>query len=220
MGSFTKAGAIAANSIAKWNGHTWSPLGGGGVGGSPAAFATFDDSSGPALYAGGTFFGTIDSHDSFLAKWGCPFTASGVSYCTTTTTSNGCVPTISANGSASASSGAGFTVSISNLESHRLGLVFYGIHGQLAAPWGVGGSSLLCVKAPTQRMHAYNSGGTTGLCNGLISEDWNLFIATHASALGQPFAGGETVWAQGWYRDPPTAKTTGLSNGLVFAVAP
>jgi hypothetical protein len=69
-------------------------------------------------------------------------------------------------------------------------------------------------------MSPLNSGGTNAVCDGVLSEDWNLFIATHASALGQPFLGGETVWAQGWFRDSPSAKTTALSNGLVFAVAP
>lgn len=226
LGSFATAGGVAAPNIASWNGTAWSPLGGGLSALSPGelfvdhALIGYDDSSGPALYAAGTFLSALDSHDSFLAKWGCPFVAAGATYCTTTTTSNGCVPAVSASGAASASAGSGFTISIDNLESHRLGLVFYGIHGQLAAPWGVGGSSTLCVKAPTQRMHAYNSGGSTGLCNGLISEDWNLFVATHATALGQPFLGGETVWAQGWFRDPPAQKTTALSNALAFAVGP
>ena len=223
MGSFTTAGGVAASGIAKWNGSTWSPLGHGlsvsyyAYGG---ALATYDDSSGPALYVGGNFYSTPDSHDSYLAKWGCPFVSSGATYCTPGTTSGGCVPTISASGSASATNASGFTLSINNLESHRMGVIFYGIHGQHASPWGAGGTSLLCVKSPTQRLHPYDSGGSPGSCNGLISEDWNLFISTHASALGQPFLGGETVWAQGWFRDPPSAKTTALSNGLVFAVAP
>jgi hypothetical protein len=222
-GDFTTAGGIFAGSIASWDGSAWSPLGQGlnwdslTYGG---ALAVFDDSSGPGLYVGGGFRSALDSHDSYLAKWGCPLLNSGATYCTTGTTSNGCVPTISASGSASANAGSGFTISINNLESHRLGVIFYGIHGPHASPWGAGGTSSLCVKSPTQRLDPYDSGGSPGLCNGLISEDWNLFIATHASALGQPFHGGETVWAQGWFRDPPSSKTTALSNGLVFAVAP
>jgi hypothetical protein len=223
MGDFTTAGGVAAQGLARWSGSAWSPVGQGlfnPVASGVVASAVFDDSSGPALYLGGQFISAPDSHDSFLAKWGCPFVNTGVTYCTTGTTSNGCVPTISASGSASATSGSGFTVSVNNLESHRLGVIFYGIHGQLAHPWGAGGTSSLCVKSPTQRLDPYDSGGSPGSCNGLISEDWNLFIANHSSALGQPFLGGETVWAQGWFRDPPSAKTTALSNGLVFAVAP
>jgi hypothetical protein len=66
-------------------------------------------------------------------------------------------------------------------------------------------------------MTTQNSGGRAGACDGVLSEDWNLYVATHPRALGQPFTGGETVWAQGWFRDPPAAKT---SDGLVFSVLP
>jgi hypothetical protein len=53
-----------------------------------------------------------------------------------------------------------------------------------------------------------------------LSEDWNAFMSTHASALGQPIAAGAHVWAQAWFRDPPAPKTTNLSDGLVFVVGP
>jgi hypothetical protein len=69
-------------------------------------------------------------------------------------------------------------------------------------------------------MSARNSGGAAGTCTGTLGEDWNTYVAGHPGALGQPFTGGETVWVQGWFRDPPAAKTTNLSNGLVFVVAP
>jgi hypothetical protein len=65
-----------------------------------------------------------------------------------------------------------------------------------------------------------NSGGTSGLCDGAFALDWNVYVATHAAALGAPFAGGETVCAQGWFRDPPAPKTTNFSNGLQFSVLP
>jgi Tol biopolymer transport system component len=141
-------------------------------------------------------------------------------YCTAGTSTNGCVPSIAGIGSASATAGTGFTLSVIGVDGQRAGLLFYGVGGPLASPWGAGGSSWLCVKAPTQRMLTHNSGGTAGACDGALSEDWNGFIATNPNALGQPFAGGETVWAQGWFRDPPSAKTTALSNALVFTVAP
>ncbi len=50
-GSFTLAGGVAASSIAKWNGSTWSALG-SGLAGDVTALAPHDDGSGPALYAG------------------------------------------------------------------------------------------------------------------------------------------------------------------------
>jgi hypothetical protein len=54
----------------------------------------------------------------------------------------------------------------------------------------------------------------------VFSLDWNAFRATHASALGQPFVAGDSVWAQAWFRDPPSPKTTQLSDALAFSVCP
>jgi hypothetical protein len=69
-------------------------------------------------------------------------------------------------------------------------------------------------------MSLSSSGGTNGACDGTLAEDWNAYIATHPGALGQTFSGGEIVRAQAWFRDPGSAKTTALSNGLVFTVDP
>jgi hypothetical protein len=142
-------------------------------------------------------------------------------YCTAATTTHGCVPSIFAHGTPSASAGSGFTISVASVEQRKPGLLFYGITGALATPWSSGSTSFLCVNAPTQLMGSrHSSGGTSGACTGALVEDWNAYITSHPGVLGQPFAGGETVWAQGWFRDPPAPKTTNLSNGLVFVVAP
>jgi len=69
-GFFQVAGGVAVNSIAKWDGSTWSPLGSGTTGGI-WALAVFDDGSGagPALFAGGQF-GTIGGVTAnSIAKW-------------------------------------------------------------------------------------------------------------------------------------------------------
>ena len=218
-GDFTTAGGVTAQHIAKWNGASWSGVG-SGTSGPVLALTTYDDSSGPALITGGSFINAFDSGDSFLAKWGCPFLRTGTTYCTSSTTSSGCVPTISASGHASVAATTPFTISVNNVNGQRTGLIFYGVHGQTASPWGTGSSSLLCVKAPTQRMSLLSSGGTSGACDGLLAEDWNAFAALRPFALGQPFIRGETVWAQGWFRDPPAPKTSALSDGMVFAVGP
>jgi hypothetical protein len=217
-GFFTTASGAAANRIAKWSGTSWSALG-SGVDSSVWTLAVFDDVHGPALYAAGNF--TVSpAGDSYLAKWGCPLLSSGTTYCTAGTTSHGCVPAISGAGTASASAGSGFTISVANVEGQKSGLLFYGINGAVALPWATSSTSFLCVKVPTQRLGTQNSGGTTGACNGVLAQDWNAYIATHTGLLGQPFTGGETVWAQAWFRDPPAPKTTNLSDGLVFLVAP
>jgi hypothetical protein len=145
--------------------------------------------------------------------------STSVNYCTAGTSTNNCVPSISANGSPSVASSLGYTIHVANVEGAKLGLIFYGISGRAISPWG-GGSSFLCVKAPTQRMPLLNSGGTSGLCNGAFSIDWLAYLAATPSALGVPFSAGETIDAQCWYRDPPSAKTTNLSNALEFVTVP
>ncbi len=141
------------------------------------------------------------------------------SYCTAGTSSNGCVATLSGIGTPDANAGSGFTLSANNVDGQRSGLVFYGVSGRVAFPWGAG-SSWLCVKSPTQRTAPQNSGGTSGACNGVLSIDWNAFIAANPGALGAPFAGGDVVQAQAWYRDPPSSKSTSLSDALEFVVQP
>jgi hypothetical protein len=110
---------------------------------------------------------------------------------------------------------------VSAVEGLKTGLVYYGIDNSnfAPAPWSTG-SSFMCVKAPVQRTPAQNSGGTTGACNGVLTLDWNAYRAAHPSALGSPFAVGQHVFAQGWFRDPPSPKGTVLSNALDFGVGP
>ncbi len=143
-----------------------------------------------------------------------------VGYCTAGTTTNGCNATMTGIGTASASAASGFTLSVANVEGAKQGLIFYSVTGRAAAPWGMGSTSFLCVKSPTQRMGTLNAGGTANTCTGAFNQDWNAYMTAHPGALGQPFVGCETVQAQAWFRDPAAPKTTNLSNGLEFYVAP
>jgi hypothetical protein len=68
-GIFTSAGGSAANSIAKWNGTSWSALG-SGMDYWVQALTVFDDGSGPALYAGGEFSTAGGVAAQSIAKWG------------------------------------------------------------------------------------------------------------------------------------------------------
>lgn len=167
---------------------------------------------GPALGAGGVL---VMCDLNGVHTWRSPF----ASYCTAGTTSNGCVATLSGSGAPDANAGSGFTLTAANVEGQRSGLVFYGVSGRVAFPWGAG-SSWLCVKSPTQRTFPQNSGGTSGACDGALSIDWNNFVASYPGALGAPFAGGEVVQAQAWFRDPPSSKSTSLSGALEFVVQP
>ncbi len=158
------------------------------------------------------------SDPELLALLGDAANPTHANYCTATTSSNGCAANMVALGHASASNTAPFLIRAQGVDGQRAGLVFYGVAGAAAAPWGPNG--WLCVKAPTQRTSAQSSQGVAGACDGELALDWNDFIAAHAGALGQPFSGGETVWAQSWWRDPPSAKSTALSDGLAFVVMP
>jgi hypothetical protein len=76
-GRFATVGGVAASNIARWDGSSWTPLGGGvssiGVGTSTdvRALTTFDDGTGTALHAGGNFL-VSDARDRYLAMWGSP----------------------------------------------------------------------------------------------------------------------------------------------------
>ena len=69
-GSFTTAGGVAANRIAKWDGSVWSALS-GGMNGSVDSLAVHHGDGGTSLYAGGVFSSAFDSGDGHLARWGC-----------------------------------------------------------------------------------------------------------------------------------------------------
>ena len=74
-GSFGSLGGVVVNSIAMWNGSSWSPLGSGLVGGSPnynpitSSLAVFDDGTGPGLHAAGEFTTAGGSAANRIAKW-------------------------------------------------------------------------------------------------------------------------------------------------------
>ena len=71
-GTFTTAGGLTVNRIAKWDGSAWSLLQGAtsvGVGSAVYAMITHDDGSGSALYVGGAFIGAGGTTVNRVAKW-------------------------------------------------------------------------------------------------------------------------------------------------------
>jgi hypothetical protein len=75
-GSFTTAGGVTANRIAKWDGSAWSSLGTGfanGVNDVVWDLAVLDDASesAPALFAGGGFMTAGGMVSLRIAQWGC-----------------------------------------------------------------------------------------------------------------------------------------------------
>jgi hypothetical protein len=139
-------------------------------------------------------------------------------YCPTGVTTNGCTPTMTWAGTPTASLACPFSMTVTSVEGAKSGIIFYGVSGAVVLPWG--GGSMLCVKAPTQRTPAQVSGGTTGLCDGTLFLDFNAYMAANPLSIGQPLFPGEAFFFQGWFRDPPSPKTTHMSNALKFTLAP
>ncbi len=142
-------------------------------------------------------------------------------YCTAGTSTNACVPSISASAQPSITFANACQIDVASLEGQKLGLIFYGVDntGFAPNPWGTG-TSFLCVKSPTQRTGTQNAGGTANQCNGAFSLDWNAYQGAHPGSLGNPFSAGDKVYVQAWYRDPPAPKTTNLSDAVELTIVP
>jgi len=151
-------------------------------------------------------------------------TPEGSTYCTAKLNSLGCTPRISASGSSSASSGAGFVVSASDVRNQKTGLLFYGFNGRRSMPFQGG---LHCIALPTKRTPGVSSGGSAlpvQDCSGVFAVDLNAFAIGALGGTPSPalLLQGTLVDCQFWGRDPgfsPPSDTT-LSDALEFLVGP
>lgn len=136
------------------------------------------------------------------------------SYCTGKVNSAGCVGTISAVGSASATANSPFEVRAASVLNNKNGLLFFGTNGRTAFPFQGG---FLCVLPPTRRTTSQFSGGSSGAsnCSGSYVYNFNTLIQSGAHPDLVP---GVMVNAQYWYRDPASTSTTGLTNALEFGI--
>lgn len=143
-------------------------------------------------------------------------------YCTAGTSTNGCVPALTASAQPSASFASPCVMTAANIEGQKSGMIFYGINnaGFSPLPWSPTSSSFFCVKSPVQRSLPQNSGGTLSGCDGQLQLDWNAFHAAFPGSLGAPFSAGGKVYAQAWYRDPPASRTTNLSDAVELTLLP
>ncbi len=138
-------------------------------------------------------------------------------YCRAQRNTLGCTPSISAQGTPSASSPSGFPISVANLRNQQNGMLLYGTSGRAEIPW-LGG--LLCVKPPLRRTPLSNSGGSpapANNCSGSLGLDFN----TWAQATADPalFA-GQHVRAQYYSRDPGAPANLNLSDAIEFYLEP
>ena len=133
-------------------------------------------------------------------------------YCTAKTTSSGCTPTIGTSGVPSATAASGFSIRASQVEPGQPGILFVGRNGADALPFQGG---LLCVRPPLERTAVQDSGsGGSPPCAGILTLDLNA--AGICAAIGV----GYTGWAQGCFRDPPSAGGIGLTDAISFVVCP
>lgn len=181
----------------------------------------------PSSDCGGSGFWTSSTDGGKLLSNALHFAATSgglapTNYCTAGTTTNGCVPSISASAQPSAALSAPCTIDVTDVEGAKQGLIFYGVDntGFSPLPWGSGSSSFFCVKSPVQRSIPQNSGGVFNTCTGVLTLDWNVFQSSFPGTLGSPFAPGDRVYAQAWFRDPPAPRTTNLSDAIELTVSP
>lgn len=158
--------------------------------------------------------GAILSNAFPLDPSGCPPPAV---YCTPKTSSQGCVPAISAVGTPSASAGSGFVIACDDVPSGMFGIFFYSRDGAAALPFQGG---TLCLSGALTRTPGQNSGGTLppgSQCDGHYEFDFNAWIASGIDPL---LGVDSTIWCQYWFRDPGFAppNASGLSDALAFLV--
>ncbi len=168
------------------------------------------------VYVGGRTFGSLGGahagiSDAYLAKFDNSCT-SAFSYCAAKVSSSGCLPAMSASGVASLSVPNSFVVTANALEQGQNGIMLFGTTGPATAPFQGG---TLCVKAPWYRLGAQNSGGSAA-CTGSISYKLTDMLADPQG--GPLLIVNQGVNIQTWFRDPPSASRTGLSNGLQVTI--
>jgi hypothetical protein len=136
-------------------------------------------------------------------------------YCTPTVSTVGCVAQISAVGVPSVSRSSPYTINAVPVINNRLGLLIYGFAPD-HIPFGAG---TLCIQPPLKRTTSQSSGGATfGTdCSGAFTYDFNALIH---SGFDPSLTIGRSVFAQYWYRDPPSVSGSALSNAVRFFIGP
>ena len=151
-----------------------------------------------------------------------PICLTPYTYCTGKTNSLGCDPWVASYGCSSATLDSGFFLHAGNVRNNKVGMLFYGVSGQVAKPFQGG---TMCVSAPKKRTPIRNSLGNPAPandCSGLWTIDLNAFAAGLGGGNPLPTLSipGTIVSCQWWGRDPGAPFNTSLTNAIEFLVGP
>jgi hypothetical protein len=201
-----------------------------GIAGSGLSSSGYANSHAPSIGGDGSrvvyasFANTLvpgdlnNAADLYLRDFTLPVQGIACSFCTASTTSLGCVPTMTTSGVPSASSTGGFTVSVVGTEGDRIGIAFFNSYAGYTSKWTPASTSYLCMQS-AGRMPPLISTGTQGQCDGVYTWDWTAHLATNPS-LAALYVAGRPVFFQSWFRDPPAPTGTNLSGGIQFLMQP
>ncbi len=146
----------------------------------------------------------------------CAACTGGATYCTVNPSFNGCLASMGSTGLPSIANPAGFSITTSTAPGAKNGIQFFGLNGPNNAPFSNG---VLCVTPPLIRLPVTNTGGTDGGCDGTLSYTMAI-VQSQAANFGTPISAGSTVHQQAWIRDPNSAVTNAVSNGITYTVCP
>ncbi len=137
-------------------------------------------------------------------------------HCTSKTNSQGCLPAIGWTGVPSIASNPPFRLTATSVINQQVGVFVYGKSGPAALPFQGG---WLCSNPPVVRSGSLGSGGDPppANCSGTFDFDFPAWIASGADPGLVP---GAQVDGQVWYRDPPAAFWSGLTNAVGFVLCP
>jgi hypothetical protein len=229
-GGFATAGNVSASNLAKWDGASWSSLG-GGLNADVWTLRSFDDGvgGGPDLYAGGDFTTAGGSPSAHIAEWyGCSTPIASICFGDGTAApcpcsnsglpGHGCNNSIGTGGARLSSAGLpilsadSVRLTSSGELSTALSVVLQG--DSLVSPTAFG-DGLRCAGGTLKRLYVKHASGGTAMA----PQSGDPSISSRSAALGDPIPVGATRVYQVYYRDANLAFCSGgfnVSNGLAI----
>lgn len=132
---------------------------------------------------------------------------------------NGCFPNLVFGGTTSFAANDAYLFCV--VDGNRSGGFFYGLRPADGMPFGTG-TAKFCVAPPRVRLGGIlNSGGTTGICDGVFQFDMDQWWNSNPTGLGLPPTVGQSLYFQAWLRDAGNGSSNiATSNGLRVTFQP